>query len=217
MIKRIFKAVLFDLDGVLADSAMEHFKAWKKLADDLGIAFDIDINERMKGVSRMASLDILLEKASRSYSDAEKNQLADRKNGYYRAIIEQLSPDALLPGARDALLACRDLGLQTALASASRNAPTLIERLQISDLIDYIADAGAARHSKPAPDIFLMAARGIGCDPQACLALDDAKAGVQSAKAAGCFVIGVGDRETLDEADAIIPNIAAFRPADYCR
>ncbi|GEQ96379.1 beta-phosphoglucomutase [Iodidimonas gelatinilytica] len=210
-----YKAVLFDLDGVLADSAREHYAAWKRLADELGLAFDEQKNERLKGVSRMASLDILLEDAPRPYSDAEKHALATRKNGYYQAIIQKVTPDALLPGARQALEACKALGLKTALASASRNAPLLIDRLGIGPLMDFIADAGAAKQSKPAPDIFLMAAKGVAEPPERCLALDDAAAGVLSAKAAGCYVVGVGDADILAAANAIIPDIAAFDPKSY--
>lgn len=207
---RSVTAVLFDLDGVLADSATAHYAAWKRLADEIGVPFDIKTNDRLKGVSRMDSLAILLEHAERPYSAEEQEELAGRKNGYYRAIIDSLTPDDLLPGALDALQACKTAGLKTALASASRNAPLLIDRLGIAHLLDYIADAGKAARSKPAPDIFQMAAAGVNCDAQHTLAIEDAAAGVLAAKTAGCFVIGVGDPIILAQADHVIPDMTAF-------
>ncbi len=212
---RHFQAVLFDLDGVLADSATAHYTAWRRLADELGVPFDRKTNERLKGVSRMKSLDILLEKAKQSYSPAEKEALAARKNSYYRALINVLGPEDLLPGALDALTACKDAGLKTALASASRNASLLVSRLGIAPLLDFIADASMAAHSKPAPDIFLMAAAGVGTPADKTLAIEDAAAGVAAAKSAGCTVIGVGNRQNLWEADYVIADMTAFHLKDY--
>lgn len=212
---RRFKAVLFDLDGVLADSTTAHYAAWRRLADELGIPFDETINERLKGVSRMDSLDIILEQAGQSYDAAEKDRLAARKNGYYRDIITTLSPEDLLPGALDALKACRTASLKVALASASRNAPMLVERLGLAPYLNFIADASKAARSKPAPDIFQMAAAGVGVPPEDALAIEDAAAGVKAAKDAGCTVIGVGDRETLWEADHIIADMTVFRLEYY--
>lgn len=206
---RRFEAVLFDLDGVLADSARQHYLAWKRLADELGIAFDDVFNERLKGVDRMGSLALILAHGGREAGSAEREELAARKNGYYRELILETTPDDLLPGAQAALEACRALGLKTALASASKNAPTLLERLGIAGLIDHVADPAEAA-SKPDPGIFLMASEGVGVAPARAIALDDAIAGVEAAKAAGCYTIGVGDPDILKAADAVIPDIAAF-------
>ena len=212
---RSLRAVLFDLDGVLADSATAHFAAWRRLADELGIPFDETINERLKGVSRMDSLDIILARGERRYDAAEKERLAARKNGYYRDIIDSLGPEDLLPGALDALKACKNAGLKTALASASRNAPLLVERLGIGPCLDFIADASKAARSKPAPDIFQMAAAGVGIPPEDSLAIEDAAAGVKAAKDAGCTVIGEGDKETMWEADHVIADMTTFRLEHY--
>lgn len=207
------EAVLFDLDGVLADTAVLHFRAWQRLAGDLGFTLPPRINARLKGVARMAALEIVLEAAGRSFSETEKAELAARKNACYREMIADVGPRDLLPGARAALEACRARGLKVALASASRNAPDLIARLGIAPLFDFVADAGAVRHQKPAPDIFLAAAAGLGVRPECAVGIEDAAAGVAAIKAAGMGAIGVGDAGELAAADVVIPAIAAFDPA----
>lgn len=205
------KAVIFDLDGVLTDTASIHYRAWKRLADELGIEFDERINRRLKGVDRMASLEILLERAGHSFDDAEKAELAARKNGYYRDEIARFTPKDLLPGALEVLEAVRAAGLKTALASASRNAPLLLERLGIADRFDFIADPAAVECGKPAPDIFLAAARGLGVEPETCLGVEDAAAGIAAIKAAGMLALGIGARTELADADAVLPGLASFR------
>lgn len=205
------QAVIFDLDGVLTDTARVHYAAWKQLADALGIEFNEAINRRLKGVDRMASLEILLERAPRAYSDAEKLALCERKNASYREQIERFSPDDLLPGAAEVLAAVRAAGLKVALASASRNAPLLLQRLGIADAFDFVADAGAVKRGKPDPEIFLTAAHGLGIAPAACLGIEDAAAGVAAIKAAGMCALGIGDRDELAQADAVLAQIADFR------
>lgn len=209
------EAVLFDLDGVLADTAHLHFRAWQRLADDLGFTLAAAVNERLKGVSRMAALEIVLAETGRSFSETEKSDLAARKNACYREMIAGVGPRDLLPGAWAALEACRAHGLKIALASASRNAPELLERLGIAPFFDFVADAGAVRHAKPAPDIFLAAAAGLGVSPARAVGVEDAVAGVAAIKAAGMFAIGVGDPALLGAADIVIPTIAAFDPARH--
>lgn len=208
--RRTPQAVIFDLDGVLADTAVLHRAAWQQLAEAIGAPFDEATAERMKGVDRMGSLDILLERSPRTYTDAEKTALAARKNARYVELVGQLGPQDLLPGARDALLATRRAGLKTALASASHNAPMLIERLGIADLLDYVVDARTITHSKPHPEIFLAAAAGLGVAPSACLGVEDAAAGIASIHAAGMTAVGIGRAPALAEADELLPNIAAF-------
>ncbi len=210
-----FKAVIFDLDGVIADTAVVHHAAWKKLAAEIGLPFDDAVGERLKGVDRRASLEILLENATHSYSEAEKDALATRKNDYYRQQIEHFGPENLLPGAREAVAATRRAGLKTALASASRNAPLLLERLGIAELFDYVADAGNIRHAKPDPEIFLAAAAGLGLAPTDCLGVEDAAAGVASIHAAGMAAVGIGDTRALHQADVVLPAIAAFDITDF--
>lgn len=205
-----FKGVIFDLDGVIADTAVVHHAAWKKLADEIGLPFDDAVGERLKGVDRRASLEILLERATRTYSEAEKEALAARKNDYYRQQIERFGPDNLLPGARQAVLAVRAAGLKTALASASRNAPLLLERLGIADLFDFVVDAGSIARPKPDPEIFLAAAAGLDLAPADCLGVEDAAAGIASIRAAGMTALGIGQVEALADADRLLPDIAAF-------
>jgi len=205
-----FKAVIFDLDGVIADTATVHHAAWKKLAGEIGLPFDDAVGERLKGVDRRASLEILLEQSPRPYSEAEKEALAARKNDYYRQQIEHFGPGNLLPGARAAVASVHRAGLKTALASASRNAPLLLERLGIAGLFDYVVDAGRIRHAKPDPEIFLAAAAGLGLAPADCLGVEDAAAGIASIHAAGMAAIGIGQAQALAEADRLLPNVAAF-------
>ncbi|WP_329741294.1 beta-phosphoglucomutase [Dyella sp. A6] len=207
---RPFKGVIFDLDGVIADTAVVHHAAWKKLAGEIGLPFDDSIGERLKGVDRRASLEILLEKAARPYSEAEKEALATRKNDYYRQQIERFGPDNLLPGARDAVASVRRAGLKTALASASRNAPLLLERLGIAELFDYVVDAARIARPKPDPEIFLAAAAGLELMPADCLGVEDAAAGIASIRAAGMTALGIGQAEALADADRLLPDIAAF-------
>jgi beta-phosphoglucomutase len=204
------KGVIFDLDGVIADTAVVHHAAWKKLAADIDIPFDDSVGERLKGVDRRASLEILLEKASRAYSEAEKEALATRKNDYYRQQIERFGPQNLLPGARTAIESVRSAGLKTALASASRNAPLLLEKLGIADLFDYVVDANHIRRAKPDPEIFLAAARGLGLAPSECLGVEDAAAGIASIHSAGMTAVGIGQPHALAGADLLLPDVAAF-------
>jgi alpha,alpha-trehalose phosphorylase len=212
---RHLEAVVFDLDGVLADTAGVHEAAWRQLAEEIGVSLADDVGERLKGVDRRASLDIVLEKATRTYTESEREALAARKNAYYRERIARFGPENLLPGARAALAATRAAGLKIALASASRNAPLLLERLGIGELFDYIVDAAGIKHSKPDPEIFLDAARGLGLRPPVCLGVEDAAAGIASIHAAGMPALGIGRADVLAAADAVLPTIAAFNPGAF--
>lgn len=209
------RAVIFDLDGVIADTAVVHRAAWERLAQEIGAPFDEAIAERMKGVDRRGSLEILLERAPRAYTEAEKDALGERKNDYYREQIERFGPDQLLPGARAAVEATRAAGLRVALASASRNAPLLLERLGIADLFDVIVDAARIARSKPDPEIFLAAATELNVAPADCLGVEDAAAGIASIHAAGMVAVGIGQREALGEADIVLPGLTAFRIGDF--
>ncbi|MGS0998025.1 beta-phosphoglucomutase [Rhodanobacter sp. UC4451_H18] len=204
------KAVVFDLDGVLADTAVLHRTAWQRLADEIGVPLDEITAGRMKGVDRRGSLEILLERAPRPYSEAEKDALAARKNAHYVELIQRLGPQDLLPGARAAVESVRRVGLKTALASASRNAPQLLARLGIGALFDYVVDANHIARSKPDPEIFLAAARGLGLAPEECLGVEDASAGIAALHGAGMTAVGIGRAQELDKADVLLPDIAAF-------
>lgn len=207
---RPFKALIFDLDGVLADTAHLHLAAWKRLAGELGLRWDNGIAEKLKGVDRAASLEIVLGAAASNYSDAQKQELADRKNGYYRTAIETFSAKELLPGARATLIAARAAGLKMALASASRSARELVERMGVAELFDHIVDAATVARAKPDPEIFQRAAAALGVYPAACLGIEDAQAGIAAIKSAGMAALGIGDAWTLKQADAVLPNLTSF-------
>jgi len=205
-----FKALIFDLDGVLADTAHLHQAAWKRLAGELGLPWDEAIGERLKGVDRAASLEIVLGSAAADYSAAQKQEFADRKNGYYRTAIRSLSAKDLLPGARETLLAARAAGLKIALASASRSAPELVERMGVAGLFDHVVDAATVARAKPDPEIFQRAAAALGVDPADCLGIEDAQAGIAAIKSAGMAALGVGDAQVLKQADAVLPDLISF-------
>jgi len=209
------QAVIFDLDGVIADTAVVHREAWQRLAQEIGAPFDDHMAERMKGVDRRGSLEILIERAPHAYSEREKCALEERKNNYYVQQIERFGPAQLLPGAREAVESVRAAGLCTALASASRNAPLLLGRLGIAELFDYVVDASRITHSKPHPEIFLAAATGLGIAPEHCLGVEDAAAGIDSILAAGMRAVGVGDTTVLSRAEHILPGIDAFDVQRY--
>ncbi len=208
------KGVAFDLDGVLTDTARAHYRAWKRMADQLGIPFDEEANEALKGVDRMGSLSLILGDRP-GYDEAERIRLATLKNDWYLEEITHFGPGDLFPGARAALEQCRAAGLGIALASASRNAPLLIARMQVAELFDTIIDPASLAAGKPAPDIFLAAAAALGADPAEMLGVEDAPAGVQAIHAAGMKAVGVGTPAALPEADWIIPAIADFDLAAY--
>jgi len=211
---RTLEALIFDLDGVIADTAHAHQAAWKRLADELGLQFDEAIGERLKGVDRATSLEIVLGGAAEKYTAQQKHELAERKNGYYRTSIAQFGPQHLLPGAHRVLVEARAAGLKIGLASASRSARELVERLGIAEFFDHIADAATAP-PKPDPGIFLGAAAALGVEPAACLGIEDALAGVAAIKAAGMAALGIGDARVLGAADAVLPSLAAFDLVDF--
>ena len=210
-----FKAVIFDLDGVITDTAHYHYLAWKRLADSVDAPFDEAFNEQLKGVDRMGSLELILARAPRTYTLDEKRALADTKNAHYQELIATMTPDDLLPGALRALEEVRAAGLRIGLASVSRNAFTVLDRLGIRDRFDDVVDAATVVNGKPDPEIFLTAAAHLGVDPQDCLGVEDAAAGVASIKDAGMFAVGVGNPDVLHRADRVIPSMAAFRLEDY--
>jgi beta-phosphoglucomutase len=210
-----FKAVIFDLDGVITDTAHYHFLAWKRLADSVDAPFDEAFNEQLKGVDRMGSLELILARAPRTYTPDEKRALADAKNGHYQELIATMTPSDLLPGALRALEEVRAAGLKIGLASVSRNAFTVLDRLGIRDRFDDVVDAATVVNGKPDPEIFLTAAAHLGVEPRDCMGVEDAAAGVASIKDAGMFAVGVGSPDVLYRADRVIPSMEVFRLADY--
>lgn len=204
-----FEATIFDLDGVLADSARAHFAAWKRIADELAIPFNEHANEALKGVDRMGSLRHILALGKISLGEDEMIALATRKNGYYLDAVAAMTPADLLPGAAALVADCKAHGMKTAVASASRNAPALLERLGIAQQFDFIADAGAVAASKPAPDIFLACTTALGVAPADAIGFEDAAAGIEAILAAGMLAVGIGDTKTLSRARIIFPDTAA--------
>lgn len=193
----IIKGVIFDLDGVLVSTDELHYRAWKELADNEGIPFDRTVNDRLRGVSRMDSLRIILERADRIYSADEQIRMAEQKNNRYRNSLLKLSPNDLLPGASNLLHQLRALGVKTAVASASRNAPLILERLQLLSSLDACADGNDVTRSKPAPDVFLLGAKRLGLAPGHCLVVEDAAAGIEAATRAKMAFFAVGSAAKL--------------------
>lgn len=209
-----YKAVIFDLDGVITDTAHYHYLAWKRLAEAEGVHFDEAFNEHLKGIDRMGSLDLILAGASGDYTQERKLALADAKNRHYQELIATMSAADLLPGAVEALAAVRAAGLRIGLASVSKNAFTVLDRLGIRERFDYVVDAALIANSKPHPEIFLNAAEHLGVAPVHCLGIEDAVAGVAAIKAAGMTALGIGDPAVLTRADRVIPGLDHFRLAD---
>lgn len=210
MEKNNLKAVVFDLDGVLTDSAKYHYQAWKMLADKLGIPFDEEYNEKLKGVSRMESLELILQNgnAQDKYTQEEKVAMATEKNEFYKQLIHQITPEDVLPGIHDFLEQLKAAGIKTAVASVSHNAPFILERLELDKYFNYICDAAQVPRAKPFPDIFLSAAQNLGVDPANCIGVEDAQAGIQAINAAGMMSVGVGTESQMQEAKLILPSTA---------
>lgn len=203
------KGVIFDLDGVLVSTDELHFQAWKRLADELGITtFTRADNVRQRGVSRMASLEIVLEKSNQQFSEEEKVKLADRKNGYYVDMLNDLDDSALLPGATETLQMLHEKGILTAVGSASKNAPLILEKTGLLPLIDKISCGLDVTKSKPDPEVFLVAAKKLELSPEDCLVVEDAAAGVEAAKNGGMKSLGVGPHHAELGADYDSENLA---------
>jgi len=196
---------IFDLDGVITDTAEFHFLAWKRLADEQGIAFSRADNEALRGISRRESLLLLLKGAM--YSEDDLLRMMDRKNRYYQDFLLGIKPDNLLPGALGLLVEIRQAGLKSALASASKNARSVIERLGIEPLFNAISDGYSVEHQKPAPDLFLHAARQLGLSPACCVVFEDAEAGIEAARAGNFHSVGLGPKERVGKAEVIFPSL----------
>ena len=201
-------AVIFDLDGVIVSTDDCHYRAWKRLADEEGIYFDREINHRLRGVSRMESLSIVLERANRPYTVEERQVLAERKNGYYRELINELTPEHILPGVMPLMERLKQHGIKIAIGSSSKNTPLILERLGLANYFDAVADGNAVTNSKPDPEVFLLAAEKLGVPPAQCVVIEDADAGVEAALAAGMRVIGVGTAASNQRATLTVASLA---------
>ena len=213
----MIKAIIFDLDGVLVSTDELHYRAWKALAGRLGVPFDRAKNDRCRGISRMASLDIVLEDAPTAYTQAEREAFAAEKNETYRAMLASLTPADTLEGVLPTLAELRRRGYRLALASVSKNAPLVLERTGLDRYLDAVADGNCITRSKPDPEVFLKAAEKLGMACESCAAMDDALAGIEAGRAAGMLTIGFGDSaknkagdlnlERFDELLGLFPDI----------
>lgn len=200
------KACIFDLDGVVVDTAKYHYIAWEKIAKDLGFSFSQQENERLKGVSRMDSLDILLQLGNRSIDAAKKEELATIKNNLYVSYILKMTPDEILPGVISFLDELRANGVRVALGSASKNAMFILDRINLADKFDAVIDGNKVSKAKPDPEVFLKGAAELCIEPQNCVVFEDAQAGIDAARNAGMNIIGIGRSDNLKNADFVIPG-----------
>lgn len=209
----LIKACIFDLDGVIVDTARYHYLAWKRLADELGVPFTEEDNERLKGVSRIRSMEIIMELGGITLSQYDKERLANKKNTWFVDYVERMVPDEIFPGVKLLLQNLRAKGIKVGLASSSKNAKTVIQLLHIQHEFDTVVDGNMITHSKPDPEIFLLAAKNLNVDPKDCLVFEDAEAGVEAAIAAGMKCIGIGSPEQLGKADKVLAKTGSFEVA----
>lgn len=200
-------ACIFDLDGVIVDTARYHFLAWQKLAKELGVELTLHDNERLKGVGRMESLNIILELGGLQRSDAEKEALASRKNAWFVEFIEAMKKEEILDGATALLSELKANGINVALASSSKNAQTVLNKLEITNYFDVVVDGNMITRSKPDPEIFLKAAALLQVNPADCVVVEDAEAGVEAAVRAGMKCVGIGSKEQLYKANLVVDGI----------
>lgn len=210
-----FKGVIFDLDGVLCFTDDYHYQAWKSLADDLNIYFDREINNRLRGVSRMASLDIVLEKSNKKYSDEEKIALATKKNDIYVKLLDNITENDCSNEVRNTLLELKRRGIKIAIGSSSKNTPKILNRLGIYSYFDAISDGNNITHSKPNPEVFLKAAQFINENPQDCLIVEDAIAGIDAGIAGGFKTAAIGDATKYDKPDYKLNKLSDL--LDICK
>lgn len=215
----MIQALIFDLDGVITDSAEYHYQAWKQLGESIGIPFDRAFNEQLKGISRMDSLERILAHGGKSnaYTQTEKEALAKQKNDAYLQLIEAITPADLLPGIADFIREAKAQGLRLALASASKNGPFILEKLGITDAFETVVDPSVLSRGKPDPEIYIRGAQQLGVAPEQCIGVEDAEAGVAAIRAAGMFSVGIGAAEVLSAADYRVDHTAQLNLVDILK
>lgn len=206
----MIKAIIFDLDGVIVDTAKYHYIAWKAIAEELGFEFTHEHNERLKGVSRMTSLDILLEVGGVELPTSEKLKLAERKNEHYRTFITQMTADEILPGMKNLLASVTNAGLKAAIGSASKNTPTILKQIGLDNFFDVVIDGNKISKAKPDPEVFLAGAKEMGVRPNECLVFEDAESGVEAALNGGMYCIGVGSEALLGRAHYVVQGFEGY-------
>jgi beta-phosphoglucomutase len=207
----MIKGVIFDLDGVLVSTDEYHYKSWQRLCDEEGFSFfNHEFNHKFRGVARMKCVDILLDAAGKHCTEAEKLEIADRKNKYFVESLEHVAEDVLLPGSKDILLELKRRNIKMAIASNSKNAKPIIEKVRIGEYFDTIVDGYDIKNNKPHPEPFLLAAQRLGLDPKNCLVIEDAVAGIEAADAAGMASLGIGEKEYLPNAAVLVKDLSAI-------
>src|SRR6201986_1227469 len=201
------KACIFDLDGVIVDTAVYHYKAWKKLANQLGFDITEHQNEQLKGVSRTRSLELILQWGGVTKTAEEQQELASLKNSWYVDMISHMTPAEILPGAKEFLEACRAAGLKTALGSASKNSMMILEKINMVDMFDAVIDGNKVSKAKPDPEVFLKGAEAVGVKPEECVVFEDAIAGIEAAIAGGMKSVGIGSPEVLGKANLVVSGL----------
>lgn len=209
-----YKACLFDLDGVLVDTAIYHFQAWKMLGENFNYQLTEEQNEQLKGVSRVESLNRILDWASYSATDEQKEIWLKEKNDNYLRLISNMNPSEILPGVVDFLGQIKADGYKIALGSASKNAEIILEKTGLMPWFDLIIDGNKVSKSKPDPEVFLKGAEGLNLLPSECIVFEDAQAGVEAAIKGGMKVIGIGEANVLSDADKVIPNFIGIKSAE---
>ena len=201
------KLIIFDLDGVIVDTAKYHFLAWKRLAMELGVALTLEDNEKLKGVGRLESLNIILSMGQIELSNEEKEQLAQKKNSWFVEYIQAMKEEEIFPGAKNLFQELRIQQIKVGLASSSKNAKTVLKLLNIENEFEVVVDGNMISQSKPDPEIFLKAAALLKVSPEECIVVEDAEAGVEAAKSAGMKCVGIGKAQQLGKADAVVERI----------
>ena len=205
----MIQGVIFDLDGVIVSTDELHYQGWKYMSDSEGIYFDREINERLRGVSRMESLHIILEKATKPYTEEQKEALAKLKNDYYKHLLStKLSPSDILPGVKDILSGLKAKGVKIAIGSSSKNSPTILKQIGLDDYFDAEADGNHIKQSKPHPEVFLLAAEKLGLKPENCLVVEDAEAGITAALAGGMKALAVGSASSDKRAHYAVSDLS---------
>lgn len=213
----MIKACIFDLDGVIVDTAKYHFQAWRRLANELGFDFSEADNEQLKGVSRMESLEIILQWGGVALSEEQKIEWADRKNEWYKALISNMSPDEILPGVPEFLAQLQANGIRIALGSASKNALPVIESIGLGPVFEVVIDGSKTTRSKPDPQVFQLATQGLELQPGECIVFEDAESGIEAALNGGFYAVGVGRPEVLGKAHWVIAGFEGLQWEELAR
>jgi len=206
------KAIIFDLDGVIVDTAKYHFIAWQKIAKDVGFDFTHADNEKLKGVSRVQSLELILQMANKHLSQAEKDKLLLEKNTHYLSLISDMNSSELLPGIADLLNYLVQNKISFALGSASKNARRILDALDLTRKFTAIVDGTDVSKAKPDPEVFLIAAKKLDYQPKNCIVIEDSKAGIDAANSVKMISVGIGDKKVLKNADFVLHSTSELRP-----